>query len=436
MSSLADIYSYSNSGFPAYVSPTPPVDPPNHNIWFNPDTGDLMVWNGSEWVVVCGGCTDNGGGGESPYPAPGSFQSCTYEAVQGQSVFGGVDIFGNTLSGLTEAGTYSLVHVNGVRLQSNDYTVTGDGEITLVRSVAAGSSVIVEAFGLSGAGGSPYPAPSSFLRCTYAGSEGQTAFSGVDIFGNTLAGLSVAGTIAVVHVNGVRIQDNEYSITGDGEITLVRPVAAGSSIIVEAFTVATGGGGGGSPYPAPGAYLRCTYAASTVGQTNFTGIDKFGNDLSSLMAPGAISIVHVNGVRLEDDEYTIVSDSELSLVRGVAVGSSVIVEVMEVAEGSGWGVPPVTPSTAYKIETHRWQFDGVQKSFSVYVDGVLYAPESVTGVFLSLEGVMLDPGIEFMVSGSMLTFSVAPPTDAQCWGIIGIPSTSGVPEHNHDCGVF
>lgn len=248
MSTLADIYSYSNNGFPAYVSPTPPPDPPNNNIWFNPDTGDLQIWNGSEWVVVCGDCTDNGGGG-SPYPAPTSYLRCTYEAVAGQTAFSGVDIFGNTLSGLTVAGAISIVHVNGVRIQENEYSVTADGEITLSRAVAAGSSVIIEclsvAEGGGGGGGSPYPAPASFLRCTYAAAvDGQTLFSGVDKYGNSLVGLQVLGAISIVHVNGVRIEDDEYSIVSDTEFALVRGVAAGSSVIIEVFEVADSGGSG------------------------------------------------------------------------------------------------------------------------------------------------------------------------------------------------
>ena len=174
------------------------------------------------------------------YPAPATYNRYTYLAVtQGQTVFEGRDKFGMTMGGLAEPSVAVKVYVNGVLIEQNEFIRNSDTEIVLRRGVARWSSVQVEVMLVSGSTVEiPTAAPASYLRCTYEAVEGQTEFIGGDKYGVPLQGLTQAGAVVVVHVNGVRLEDENYEITGDTSISLARPVVAGTSVIVEVFTVA------------------------------------------------------------------------------------------------------------------------------------------------------------------------------------------------------
>jgi hypothetical protein len=174
------------------------------------------------------------------YPAPATYNRYTYLAVtQGQTVFEGRDKFGMTMGGLAEPSVAVKVYVNGVLIEQNEFIRNSDTEIVLRRGVARWSSVQVEVMLVSGSTVEiPTAAPASYLRCTYEAVEGQTEFIGGDKYGVPLQGLTVPGSVVVVHVNGVRLEDENYEITGDTSISLARPVVAGTSVIVEVFTVA------------------------------------------------------------------------------------------------------------------------------------------------------------------------------------------------------
>jgi hypothetical protein len=178
------------------------------------------------------------------YPAPATYNRYTYLATtHGQTVFEGRDKFGMTMAGLAEPSVAVKVYVNGVLIEQNEFIRNSDTEIVLRRGVSRWSSVQVEVMLVSGSTVDvPTAAPASYLRCTYEAVEGQTEFIGGDKYGVPLMGLTQAGSVVVVHVNGVRLEDENYEITGDTSISLARPVVAGTSVIVELFTVATTSG--------------------------------------------------------------------------------------------------------------------------------------------------------------------------------------------------
>jgi hypothetical protein len=169
-------------------------------------------------------------------------------------------------------------------------------------------------------------------------------------------------------------------------------------------------------------YGRYNFTAEAPGQMLFSGTDRFGNTLSNLTGELVQVLVHVNGVRLEEDEFTVQSDAVLALVRGVAEGSSIIIETVETQKIGP--ASTVYAATSAKIDTHVWVFDGVTTTFPIFVKGSPYAPTSAESVLVSLGGVMQDPGVDFTVAGSEITFTSPPPADALRWGLVGIPITA------------
>ncbi len=180
------------------------------------------------------------------YPAPATYNRYTYLAVtQGQTVFEGRDRFGMVMVGLKEPLTAVKCYVNGVLIQQDDFIVHDNDTIVLKRGVSRWSSVQIEVMRVAGQTVEvPTPSPASYIRCTYAGEEGQTTFGGPDKTGVVLEGVYQVGAIVVVHVNGVRLEDENYDLSSDTSITLDRPVSAGSSVIVEVFTVFDANGDG------------------------------------------------------------------------------------------------------------------------------------------------------------------------------------------------
>jgi hypothetical protein len=116
--------------FPGAVNPDTGVQVPNPlapgSFYYDLTTGQLLVWNGSEWT--------------SPYAlASGALSQFVYQATAGQLNFSGADYFGVTPN---VGNSPSDVHLNGVRLVATiDYTInTATSVLTLVNiSVTAGS---------------------------------------------------------------------------------------------------------------------------------------------------------------------------------------------------------------------------------------------------------------------------------------------------------
>jgi hypothetical protein len=297
-------------------------------LWFNPETGELFVWDGSEWRPV----------GGSNAPATAFLAEFSYIAEQGQTVFSGPDIFGATPEFLTPEGVN--VFYNGSRLLDKiDWNVTDGSTLVLTKEATKESVVTIELM-TSTQEGSILPATSKKIE-TY-----RWQFNGVQkTFPIFVEGqlFSPGDALNILLSLGGTMQDAniDYAVSGSNIIFDVAPLADTKVWAIVGIPIGSGGGSGpGTPYPAPSSFIRCTYLASNEGQTDFGGSDKIGNVLSGLQEPGAIAIVHVNGVRIEDEDYSIVSDSSINLTRGVSVGSSVIIEVFTVAANGGAEIVP------------------------------------------------------------------------------------------------
>jgi hypothetical protein len=404
----------------AYVSPPsacPHGDPlvPGTMYW-NTAEEAMYVWTGDEWQRVA-------------IPTTGDLQEFQYLSIAGQDVFGGVDIFGRTPQDLTNRNANVNVYLNGVRLlETYDWHIADSAHIRLARAPAHNSVVTVERLDVPQ---TIYAATAGKIDTSMWVFDGETKSFPIFVQGALFAPANAANVL--VSLDGVML-DAGIDFTVSGTVITFSEAP---------LTDARSWGLVGMPlgpdeirvlYPSPSTFTRFTYAATVEGQAAFGGLDKYGNALMGLMAPAANVSVHVNGVRVEEEDYQIASDVEIILSRGVSLGSSVIVEVFEVAKLGG---VQLVPTTAEKIETERWIFNGIVRTFPVYVSGSLYAPPAEAGVFLSLDGLVLNPGVDFTISGTTLTFSEAPLADAKAWAVVGIPNMRApVPQHNHDCGVF
>ena len=63
-------------------------------------------------------------------------------------------------------------------------------------------------------------------------------------------------------------------------------------------------------------------------------------------------------------------------------------------------------------------FNGSTTGFTMQVGGVNTSPGSVNQLFLSVGGVLQNPGTDFTVAASTLTFTTAPASGLDFWGII------------------
>ena len=68
-------------------------------------------------------------------------------------------------------------------------------------------------------------------------------------------------------------------------------------------------------------------------------------------------------------------------------------------------------------------FDGLNTSFSLTVNGEEYYPLSEQQLLISLDGIVLQPGIDYQISGSILNFLV-PPTSSQKFSGIALITTA------------
>ena len=63
-------------------------------------------------------------------------------------------------------------------------------------------------------------------------------------------------------------------------------------------------------------------------------------------------------------------------------------------------------------------FNGSNTAFTMQVGGINTSAGSVNQLFISVGGVMQNPGTDFTVAASTLTFTTAPPDGASFWGLI------------------
>lgn len=63
------------------------------------------------------------------------------------------------------------------------------------------------------------------------------------------------------------------------------------------------------------------------------------------------------------------------------------------------------------------QFDGTKTAFDLYVDGEPYTPVNAQGLIISINDVVLSPGVDYNVSGSQIIFTNPPAASSDFFGV-------------------
>lgn len=119
--------------FPGAVNPDTGIKVPSPlapgSFYYDITTGELYVWNGSEW--------------KSPYVlASGAVSQFVYQASAGQTAFAGADYFGKAPN---VGASPSDVHLNGVRLvETIDFVVDAASSTLTLQNIAVTAGSIVQ----------------------------------------------------------------------------------------------------------------------------------------------------------------------------------------------------------------------------------------------------------------------------------------------------
>lgn len=76
-------------------------------------------------------------------------------------------------------------------------------------------------------------------------------------------------------------------------------------------------------------------------------------------------------------------------------------------------------------------FNGVTTTFNIYVGGVSFNPPTAYAMLVSLNNIVLNPGVDFSISGSTISFTSAPLANTPFFGLIfGDTLYTGTPSDN------
>jgi hypothetical protein len=224
----------------------------------------------------------------------GTYTRTTFTATAGQTSFTASYTVG-----------YVQVYVNGILLNSADYTATTGTTVVLASAAAAGDIVDIIALniGTFTSGG--------YTRTTYTASAGQTSFTAA----------YTPGYIQV-YLNGVLLDPTDYTASSGSAVVLGTAATAGDTVDLVALTI--GGFSGG--------YNRTTITA-TAGQTSF----------SATYTVNYVQ-VYLNGMLLDPSDYTATTGT--SIVLGVAASVGDLVDVVSLTLASVTGAVTITGTPA------------------------------------------------------------------------------------------
>lgn len=172
--------------------------------------------------------------------------------------------------------------------------------------------------------------------------------------------------------------------------------------------------------PVPGVIQSYVYLPVAPTQI-FAGPDINGNTLQC--SPTATETgVFLNGVKLiQDVDYSVQVD-QVTMLLGL-VGQPNVVEIVVTQE-----INQPIPRVGQKVDTQTWVFDGVTRTFPLN-DGAggLLSPASATDCQLSLNGSMQDPGVDYNIAGTNVSFAIPPQADADRWMVCGIAAGAPPP---------
>jgi hypothetical protein len=92
-----------------------------------------------------------------------------------------------------------------------------------------------------------------------------------------------------------------------------------------------------------------------------------------------------------------------------------------------------TPQIGQYRKMDNLTFNGSTQTFNITVGGVSFVPPTVFAMLVVLDGVPLNPGVDFSISAATISFAVAPATNTPFFALLfgdtlytGTPSDSTV----------
>jgi hypothetical protein len=90
-----------------------------------------------------------------------------------------------------------------------------------------------------------------------------------------------------------------------------------------------------------------------------------------------------------------------------------------------------TPNIGQYRKIDTLTFNGVTTTFNIYVGGVSFNPPTAYAMLVSLNNIVLNPGVDFSISGSTISFTSAPVANTPFFGLIfGDTLYTGTPSDN------
>ena len=233
-----------------------------------------------------------------------------FSADSGQTAFTGNDKHGNALT--FDSGQVD-VYLNGILLTNEDVIQNGTTN-TITLSSAADSDDDLAIIAYNATLASTFTAGSGTLSTfKYTLNAAQTAITGADVKGNTLA--YVPGN-QQVFLNGLLLEDSDdYTTTSTGILTLTSGANAGDEIIVQDYASKFSGNTAGIINPE---FKEFKYIADS-GDTVFSGNDANGQALS---LTSANQEVFLNGIRLLASDYVANTSANTITLQGFTAADS------------------------------------------------------------------------------------------------------------------
>lgn len=102
-----------------------------------------------------------------------------------------------------------------------------------------------------------------------------------------------------------------------------------------------------------------------------------------------------------------------------------------------------TPQTGQYRKMDALTFDGIVSTFNITVDGVAFTPPTAFAMMVSLNSVILNPGIGFSISAATISFASPPAAATPFFGLIfgdtlytGTPSDATVTDSKIAAGTI
>ena len=77
-----------------------------------------------------------------------------------------------------------------------------------------------------------------------------------------------------------------------------------------------------------------------------------------------------------------------------------------------------TPQIGQYRKMDNLVFNGVQQTFDINISGVPFNPPTAYAMMVSLNGVIQNPGVNFSISGSQISFAIAPVALTPFFGLL------------------